>query len=94
MTVIQNAKKLPSISEVEEWIVKYIAELLEIEEDEVDTTIPFDRYGLDSSVSVGLMGDLATWLERDLEPTLMYDYPNIDTLVNYINVEILSPNSL
>lgn len=91
MTITQNnPKNLPSISEVEAWIVKYISELLEIETDEVDTTIPFDRYGLDSSVSVGLMGDLGTWLQQDLEPTLMYDYPNIDSLVNYINAEILN----
>jgi acyl carrier protein len=93
MTIIQDEKSLkslPSKSDVEEWIVKYIAELLEIETDEVATTVPFDRYGLDSSASVGLMGDLGDWLGQDLEPTLMYDYPNIDSLLDYINTEVLS----
>lgn len=47
-------------------------------------TLPFDRYGLDSSVAVGLTGDLEDWLETKLDPTLLYDYPTIEGLSQHL----------
>jgi acyl carrier protein len=79
-----NANQLPSKSEIETWIVDYVAELLEVEPSKIDVTIPFDRYGLDSSAAVGLAGDLEDWLERELDPTMVYDYPSIDSLTQYL----------
>ena len=66
------------------WLISYLAELLEIEPDEVDITIPFDRYGLDSSVAVGMTGDLEDWLGRELDPTLVYDYPTVELLAQHL----------
>ncbi|MBW4633669.1 MAG: acyl carrier protein [Iphinoe sp. HA4291-MV1] len=82
------SKELPTTAEIQAWIVSYVANLLEIEPDEVDVTIPFDRYGLDSSATVGLTGELADWLERDIDPTLMYDYPTVQALVRYLRTEL------
>ncbi len=84
-----RVKQLPTQKEVQTWIVNYVAELLEINPNRIDVTIPFDRYGLDSSAAVGLAGDLEDWLERELDPTLLYDYPTIKTLSQHI-VESLS----
>ncbi|NEO73373.1 acyl carrier protein [Moorena sp. SIO3H5] len=79
------APKQPAkAKEIKAWLVSYLAELLEIESDEIDVTIPFDRYGLDSSAAVGLTGDLEDWLGSDLDPTLMYDYPTIEALANHV----------
>jgi acyl carrier protein len=75
--------------EIQTWIVNYIAELLEVKPQKIDVTIPFDRYGLDSSAAVGLAGDLESWLERELDPTLLYDYPTIESLTEHL-VESLS----
>ena len=77
-------KNLPTTTEIQTWLVSHIAELLEIEPDEVDVTIPFDRYGLDSSAAVGIIGDLEDWLGSELEPTLMYDYPTIEALAQHV----------
>lgn len=85
------SKQLPSAAEIQAWIVSYLAELLEVEPDEVDVTIPFDRYGLDSSAAVGLTGDLGDWLGHEIEPTLLYDYPTIKALVKYLASELLKP---
>jgi acyl carrier protein len=76
--------RIYSAAEIQVWIVAYIAKLLEVAPDEVDVTIPFDRYGLDSSAAVGLTGDLADWLGEDIDPTLIYDYPTIEGLVHYL----------
>ena len=82
-------KKSPTAAEIQTWLVSYTAKQLELEPDEVDITIPFERYGLDSAVAVGLAGDLETWLDREQEPTLVYDYPTIEALTRHL-VESLS----
>ena len=81
-------KTPPTAAEIKDWIVSYLAELLEIEPDEVDVTIPFDRYGLDSSAAVGLTGDLEDWLGRELDPTLLYDYPTVEALVQHLSLQL------
>lgn len=86
----KEAAKLPTAAEIQDWIVAYLADLLEIEPDEVDVTIAFDRYGLDSSAAVGMTGDLETWLGRELDPTLLYDYPTVEALVQHLSSELRS----
>ncbi|NJR59423.1 MAG: acyl carrier protein [Cyanobacteria bacterium CRU_2_1] len=81
----RNARKEPkTAAEIQVWLISYLAELLEISPDEVDATISLHRYGLDSAVTVGLTGDLEDWLGRELDPTLLYDYPTIDALVQHL----------
>ncbi|MCU0535564.1 MAG: acyl carrier protein [Hydrococcus sp. Prado102] len=77
-----------SAQEIQEWIVSYLAELLEVDADEIDVTVPFDRYGLDSSAAVGLTGDLETWLETQIDPTLLYDYPTVEALVEHLSAQL------
>ena len=83
-----SQKELPSAVEIQAWMVSYLSELLAIEPDDVNVTIPFDRYGLDSSVAIGLTGDLETWLDRKLDPTLLYDYPTIEALSQHLAEEL------
>jgi acyl carrier protein len=77
----------PSAAEIQAWIASYLAQLLEIDPDEVDVTIPFDQYGLDSSAAVGMTGDLEDWVERKIDPTLLYDYPTIEALAQHLAEE-------
>ena len=79
-----NYQQLPTQLEIRHWLVNYVAELLEVKPDKIDSTIPFDRYGLDSSAAVGLAGDLEDWLEQELDPTLLYDYPTIEGLTQHL----------
>ena len=80
-------KKTATASEIQTWLVSYLAKLLENEPDEIDVTIPFDRYGLDSATAVGMTGDLEEWLEYELDPTLIYDYPTIEALAGHLSEE-------
>ena len=73
-----NVKKLPTQIEVQNWIVNYLAELLEVDPDSIDVKIPFDRYGLDSSAAIGMTGELEDWLGTEIDPTLLYDYPTVE----------------
>ena len=72
-------------SQIQDWIISYIAELLEVEPERVDPTIPFDRYGLDSSAAYALTGDLEDWLGREIDPTAIYDYPTVEALSEHLN---------
>ncbi|PPS43904.1 acyl carrier protein [Chroococcidiopsis sp. TS-821] len=83
-----TTKQLPTATEIQAWMVAYLADLLEVDPDEIDVTIPFDRYGLDSSAAVGMTGDLEDWLETDIDPTLLYDYPTIEALVQHLSSQL------
>ncbi|MBG1258277.1 acyl carrier protein [Nostoc commune] len=87
-TSIVAPKQIPTAAEIQTWIVAYLADLLEVDSDEIEVTIPFDRYGLDSSAAVGLTGDLEDWLGCELDPTLLYDYPTVETLVKHLVSEL------
>ncbi|MEL6440940.1 MAG: acyl carrier protein [Cyanobacteria bacterium J06621_8] len=81
----KNIPQPTTAAEIEAWLVSYLAKLLSIEPDEVDVTIPFDRYSLDSASAVGMTGDLEDWLGHELDPTLVYDYPTIEALAGHLS---------
>ena len=85
VTNLQNSKTSFDTSEIQDWIVSYIAELLEVEPELVDPTISFDRYGLDSSAAYALTGDLEDWLGREIDPTAIYDYPTVEALSEHLS---------
>jgi acyl carrier protein len=85
MNVQNIAVKEISATEIQDWIVVYLANLLEIDPEEIDVTIPFDRYGLDSSAAIGFTGDLEEWLGKEIDPTLLYDYPTVEALVEHLS---------
>ncbi len=83
-----TAKELPTQIEIQNYIVKYLAELLEVKPNRIDVTLPFDRYGLDSSAVLELAGELQTWLGQELDPTLFYNYPTVQALSQQLIEEL------
>jgi acyl carrier protein len=81
-------KQIRTAAEIQAWTASYLGELLEVDPEEVDITIPFDRYGLDSSAAIGLTGDLEDWLGSEVDPTLLYDYPTIEGLVKHLSANL------
>lgn len=71
-------------AKIKEWLVSYLSELLEISADKIDAKNSFERYGLDSSAAMVLTGDLGDWLGKELDPTLVYDYPTIAALAEHL----------
>ncbi len=71
-------------NEIEEWLIDALSESIGIEADEIEVDMPFESYGLDSSTAVIISGDLQEWLGCDLEPTIFFDYPTINEIVNYL----------
>ena len=82
------ALQVPQLSPVREniksWLVSQFAERLEIETNEIDIERDFIDYGLNSIEVVNLSGELENLLGRRLPPTLLLDYPTIESLAEYL----------
>lgn len=73
--------------QAEQFLVDALAKLIKVKPSEIDTSIAFDRYGLDSAGAVELTGRIGEWIGKELEPTLLYDYPTIDRLTEFVAQE-------
>ncbi|NMG07494.1 AMP-binding protein [Brasilonema sp. UFV-L1] len=71
-------------------LVSHLALCLLVSPDEIDIQEPFAAYGLDSSVAVSMTGELAQWIGCELEPTLFWEYPNIEALAQHLAAQSLS----
>lgn len=65
---------------IETWLISKLSEVLGIEPHEIDVREPFASYGLGSTELVGLSGELAEWLGRQLPAELAYECPTIEAL--------------
>ncbi|HSM72576.1 MAG TPA: beta-ketoacyl synthase N-terminal-like domain-containing protein, partial [Anaerolineales bacterium] len=71
-------------SEIQTFLVTRVASILELDSSSIDPKQPFTYYGLGSIQAVSLTGDLETFLNRRLSPTLAWDYPTIELLANHL----------
>ncbi len=71
-------------AQISTWIKNYLADILEIETEEVDENYEFERFGLNSSAAVSLVGDLEEWLGFELSPSLFFEYNTIAQVSNYL----------
>jgi acyl carrier protein len=70
------------------WLVAELARMVKITEAEVDTTKPFDAYGLDSRSAVQVSGALEKVVERRLSPGILFDHETIDELADHLAGEL------
>ena len=69
---------------IQGWLIDKLAEILEIEPNQIDVTQDFEEYGLESAEAINLSGDLEDYLSCRLPPTLLWDYQNIESLAKYL----------
>jgi acyl carrier protein len=82
--VARASQRGRSAGEIQRWLVGELAKELDLEPSEIDTSVPVDRYGLDSRAAASLSGDLEEWLGRTLPPTLVWDYPTIEEISEHL----------
>lgn len=86
-SVVDNAvvaKVVASELEIQAWLTERIARYLNKGSDDIDITLPFSFYGLDSVAAIGLSGELEEWLRVKLPPTLTWDFPTIQSLACFL----------
>jgi 8-amino-7-oxononanoate synthase len=89
--ILSTAAKAEAI---QGWLIDKLAEVLEIEPNQIDIGQDFEEYGLESAEAINLSGDLEDYLDCRLPPTLLWDYQNIETLALYLAKGNLSTNKL
>ncbi len=69
---------------IQGWLIDRLAEILELEPNQIDVGQDFEEYGLESAEAINLSGDLEDYLGCRLPPTLLWDYQNIEDLARYL----------
>ena len=85
---LESPVSSPESSQVAEvisaWLISRLAELLKLKTHEIDIHKDLTDYGLNSIEAVNFSGDLENFLGRRLSPTLLWDYPTIEALTEYL----------
>lgn len=76
---------MPSYFErVQDWLVHYLANTLDMNPDDIGETTLFSHYGLDSSSAAILTAELMEWLGVEITLDDVYQYPTIEKLAQYL----------
>ncbi|QXJ21825.1 acyl carrier protein [Actinomadura graeca] len=70
------------------WLTETLAGRIGIDPGDLDTARSFESYGLDSRVAVQVSGALERFVDRRLSPGLLYAYPTVDELGDYLVQEL------
>ena len=73
---------------IQDWLVDRLSAYLKVPPHNIDIRVPTAEYGLDSSVAVSLTGQISIWLGLELEPTLFWEFPSIESLAAHLNKEL------
>jgi len=71
-------------NEISAWIRERIAKDLGSEPSAIDPEVTFDRIGLDSLALLGVLGDLASELDIEIETSVLFDHPTISGLAAHL----------
>ena len=75
----------PSASIISQWLVDKLSTSLNLAPAEIEIDKPLAEYGMNSLTAIALSGDLQEWLKRPLPVTLLYNYPTIAALSEYLS---------
>jgi len=65
---------------IEDFLITAVAGELAIDPDVIELEKPFTDFGLDSAKIIAIAGKLEDWLQVEVSPTLLFDYPTIAAL--------------
>ena len=89
---MNNNEAPKTIQQIENWLIEQLAQRLAIDPSEIAINEPLENYGLSSRETIELSGDLEVWLNRTLEPTLVWEYPSIQALSGFLSGESETEN--
>ena len=74
----------PTSDAIQSWLVQKISARLHVPAEQIRPAEPFTSFGLSSMVALSLSGELEELVGLQLPPTLMWDYPTIDSLSHHL----------
>ncbi|GAB4526594.1 MAG: hypothetical protein Tsb0014_06850 [Pleurocapsa sp.] len=91
---LNNLSVASKAEAIQGWLIDKLAEIVEIEANQIDVRQDFEEYGLDSAEAINLSGDLEDYLGCRLSPTLLWDYQNIEALAQYLAASTVAESQL
>ncbi|SLM32891.1 putative Polyketide synthase modules and related protein [Desulfamplus magnetovallimortis] len=83
-TIISTIISTEATDKIRSWLIKAVSKYLSLPEHAVDPSASFADHGMNSRTGVELAGEMERWLGREISHTLMWEYPNIDTLSRFL----------
>jgi alkylation response protein AidB-like acyl-CoA dehydrogenase/acyl carrier protein len=74
--------------EIEEWLSELIASRKQLSDSMIGTDVPFSDFGVDSLDAVLMVESIEEYLGLTLEPTVLWNYPTIHALANFLASEL------
>jgi acyl carrier protein len=75
------------------WLKNWLSQEMSLHGADIDAAKSFLSYGMNSVQAMMLVGDIEDCLGLRLSPTLVWDYPTIETLARYIAEKALASAS-
>jgi acyl carrier protein len=66
------------------WLATQLASYLEIDATAIDPMVPLAEMGVDSVHVISLVGAIEVHYDVDVDPTLIFDYPTLSHIAEYI----------
>lgn len=82
--ISEEKDRVATSAEIQNWLIKAIADELKIDPSAIKIDMHFDECGLDSVEAVAISGALSDWLGRELPVTLLFEYPTIRVLSTHL----------
>lgn len=76
--------------DIKRWLIAEIEDLLSVDPQELAVDQPLVNYGLSSMTGMILSGDIEQWLGIELDPSVAWEYPTIESLAGYLAEQVLS----
>jgi acyl carrier protein len=70
------------------WLTTQLASYLEVPATAIDPMVPLAEMGVDSVHAVSLVGDVEAHFDIDVDPTLIFDYPTLAHIAEFIDEAI------
>jgi acyl transferase domain-containing protein len=71
--------------DIQDWLIGKIVKLTQLKEHEISVEDSFAKFGIDSANAIALTKELEYFLDVQLSPTLIWNYPSIDALSAYLS---------
>jgi acyl carrier protein len=66
------------------WLTARLAVYLEVSPTTIDLMVPLAEMGVDSVHALSLVGDVEAHFDIDVDPTMIFDYPTLSHIAEYI----------
>jgi acyl carrier protein len=70
------------------WLTTQLASYLEVSATTINPMVPLAEMGVDSVHAISLVGDVEMHYDIDVDPTMIFDYPTLSRIADFIGTAV------